>query len=83
MDGDDATAIDTLSFEDALKRLEAIVHRLEAGEAGLEESINLYSQGEALKKHCEAKLMTAQARIEKIQLGSDGKPIGLQPLDTD
>src|SRR3546814_10209310 len=37
MDGDDATAIDALSFEDALKRLEAIVHRLEAGEAGLED----------------------------------------------
>ncbi len=80
MDGDTA-ALDALSFEDALKRLEAIVHRLETGEASLEDSIDLYSQGKALKDHCEAKLAAAQARIEKIQLGADGKPAGLQPFD--
>src|SRR3546814_6901299 len=77
-----ALPIYTLSFEDALKRLEAIVHRLEAGEAGLEESINLYSQGEALKKHCEAKLMTAQARIEKIQLRSEERRVGKECVST-
>lgn len=80
MDGDSAD-ITALSFEDALKRLEAIVHRLEAGEASLEDSIDLYAQGEMLKKHCEAKLQSAQARIEKVQLGADGKPSGLQSFD--
>src|SRR3546814_17036673 len=80
MDGD-PTAIDALSFEEALRRLEEIVHRLEAGEASLEDSIGLYTQGEALQAHCQAKLASAQARLERIQLGPDGKPSGLQPID--
>ena len=70
-----------LSFEDALKRLETIVHRLESGEASLDESIRLYSEGDRLRGQCEARLAAAQARIEKITLGSDGKPAGLQPFD--
>jgi exodeoxyribonuclease VII small subunit len=70
-----------LSFEDALKRLEAIVHRLESGEASLEESIELYGEGDRLRKQCEARLQAAQARIEKITLGPDGRPAGVQPFD--
>jgi len=77
----DPDTIADLSFEDALKRLEAIVHRLESGEASLDESIRLYGEGDRLRGQCEARLAAAQARIEKITLGSDGKPAGLQPFD--
>jgi len=77
----DPDTIADLSFEDALKRLEAIVHRLESGEASLDESIRLYGEGDRLRSQCEARLAAAQARIEKITLGSDGKPAGLQPFD--
>jgi len=70
-----------LSFEDALKRLEAIVHRLESGEASLEESIELYGEGDRLRKQCEDRLQSAQARIEKITLGPDGEPRGVQSFD--
>jgi exodeoxyribonuclease VII small subunit len=70
-----------LSFEDALKRLEAIVHRLESGQATLEESIDLYAEGDRLRARCEERLATAQARIDKITVGSDGKPVGVQPFD--
>lgn len=70
-----------LSFEDALKRLEAIVSRLESGEASLDESISLYSEGDKLRAQCEARLASAQARIEKISLGQDGRPNGSQPFD--
>lgn len=70
-----------LSFETALKRLEDIVRQLEAGEASLEDSIDLYTEGERLKAHCEAKLKGASARIEAIRLGSDGKPTGTAPFD--
>lgn len=70
-----------LSFEDALKRLEAIVARLELGDASLDESITLYTQGDALRMQCEARLKDAQARIEKISLGADRAPIGTQPFD--
>ena len=70
-----------LSFEDALKRLEEIVRTLEKGEAPLDQSIELYQEGDRLKRHCEARLKAAQARIEQIAFGSDGKPAGLKPFD--
>jgi exodeoxyribonuclease VII small subunit len=73
--------ISDLSFEDALKRLEAIVHRLESGEASLDESIKLYAEGDQLRSQCEKRLQDAQARIEKISLGPDGNPRGTQPFD--
>lgn len=77
----DDPAIAELSFEDALKRLETIVHRLESGEASLEESIRLYGEGDSLRKQCEARLQAAQARIEKITLGPDGGARGVQSFD--
>ncbi len=69
-----------LSFEAALKRLEEIVHKLESGEAPLEDAIQLYSEGDRLKQQCEARLAAAQARIEKIQFGRDGSPAGTAPF---
>jgi exodeoxyribonuclease VII small subunit len=73
--------VEALSFEDALKRLEAIVARLESGDASLDESITLYAEGDKLRAQCEARLSAAQARIEKITLGADGRPAGVQPFD--
>lgn len=72
-----------LSFEDALKRLEAIVHELESGEASLDRSIDLYTEGERMRQQCEARLRDAQARIEQISLGADGQPAGTRPFDGD
>jgi exodeoxyribonuclease VII small subunit len=76
-----ADDLSNLSFEDALKRLEAIVQRLESGEASLDESITLYTEGDALKKQCEARLKSAQERVDKIVLGSDGNPTGVRAFD--
>jgi exodeoxyribonuclease VII small subunit len=73
--------VGALSFESALKRLEAIVSRLESGDASLDESINLYAEGDKLRAQCEGRLADAQARIEKITLGQDGRPTGVQPFD--
>lgn len=78
---DDAVA--ALSFEDALKRLEEIVARLESGEALLDESIALYQEGDRLRGQCEKRLTDAQMRIERISLGADGRPTGTQPFDAD
>ena len=76
-----AEDLTALSFENALKRLEAIVQRLESGDASLDESITLYTEGDALKMQCERRLKDAQVRIEKISLGSDGAPVGTAPFD--
>jgi exodeoxyribonuclease VII small subunit len=73
--------IATLPFEAAVAELEAIVDRLEKGAVALEESIQLYARGEALKAHCEKLLKNAEMRIEKIALSADGKPKGVAPLD--
>jgi exodeoxyribonuclease VII small subunit len=73
--------IDQMSFEAALAELEQIVRSLEQGQAPLDESIGLYQRGDKLKRHCEARLKAAQARIEKIALGPDGKPEGVSPFD--
>ena len=70
-----------LSFEAALARLEEIVRLLERGEAPLDQSIELYQEGDRLKRHCEARLKAAQARIEQIAFGADGKPSGVTPFD--
>jgi exodeoxyribonuclease VII small subunit len=79
----DADDISSLSFEKALAALEDIVAKLEGGKVELAESIKIYERGEALRKHCEAKLAEAEARIEKITLDPAGKPKGTAPLDVD
>jgi exodeoxyribonuclease VII small subunit len=68
------TDIAALSFEDALSELEQIVRRLESGSGKLDESIAAYERGALLKRHCEGKLREAQARVDKIVIGADGKP---------
>lgn len=74
-------AIGEMNFEDALRALEQVVRKLESGDTRLDESIDLYEQGEKLRAHCQARLDAAQARIEKIVADADGKPTGTVPFD--
>ena len=78
---DEGTDLSQMSFEQALKALEDVVRRLETGEVALEESIDLYERGETLRKLCQARLDAAQARIEKIVAGPDGKATAAVPFD--
>jgi exodeoxyribonuclease VII small subunit len=66
------TEIENMSFEDALSALEAIVRGLETGQQKLEDAITAYERGAALKKHCEAKLAQAEARVQAIVAKADG-----------
>ena len=70
-----------LPFERAIEELESIVKKLEEGKVPLEESVAIYERGEVLKKRCEELLKQAEARVEKITLDAQGKPIGTEPLD--
>lgn len=74
------TDILALSFEDALKRLEAIVQQLETGDVPLDRSIELYAEGDKLRAQCLKRLADAQARIDKIIAGSDGRISGAEPF---
>jgi exodeoxyribonuclease VII small subunit len=78
---DAAGSTQELSFEAALKRLEEIVRTLETGQAPLDQSIALYAEGDTLKRQCEQRLAAAQAQIDAITLGADGRPTGTQPFD--
>ena len=77
----DGSAIEDMSFEEALSALEAIVLQLERGDVPLDQSITLYERGEKLRAACQKRLDAAQARIEKIVTGPDGVPTGTAPLD--
>ena len=65
--------ISKMSFEEALSALEKIVAKLESGNETLENAINDYEYGDALRKYCETKLTEAKLKIEKITQKSDGK----------
>lgn len=73
--------IKEMTFERALKELEAIVGRLERGDVELEESIAIYERGEALRDHCDRLLKQAEAKVEKLTIGPDGRPKGTEPFD--
>ena len=69
------------SFETALARLEQIVRALEAGESTLEDSLRLYSEGDTLRRFCEARLSEAQALIEQLQIDRQGQIAGTSSFD--
>lgn len=56
--------IQSLSFEDAIKRLETVVELLEEGETPLEETIELYQEGVLLARHCDYKLTQVEQKIQ-------------------
>ncbi|WP_295639663.1 exodeoxyribonuclease VII small subunit [Novosphingobium sp.] len=80
-DTDTLADLSSLSFEDALKALEDVVRKLESGEAPLDQSIALYARGDALRKHCQTRLDSAQARIEAIVADREGNAVGTRPFD--
>ena len=60
------TDLEKLSLEDALTELEGIVLQLENNEIALEDAIEKYNRGTAIKEICEKKLKAAELKIEKI-----------------
>ena len=71
-----------MTFEQAMNRLEEIVRILEVGERPLEETVNLYEEGQRLRQYCEQYLADAEQRITTIRQASDGG-IALEQLSDD
>lgn len=78
-----AQDIGQMSFEQALAALEQVVQALERGDVPLDQSISLYERGEALRAACQQRLDAAQARIERIVTGADGRATGTQAFDAE
>ena len=72
--------IESLTFEQALAELEQIVAKLESGQAPLDDSIQMYERGAALKAHCEARLEAARLKVEQIVQRAGGA-IGAEPAE--
>ena len=70
-----------LTFEVAMRERDGMA--LEKGNVDLDKSVTLYERGEQLKKHCDALLKSAEARIEKIVQGADSAAQGLEKLDVE
>ena len=64
--------IGQMSYEQARDELAAVVTKLEAGGAPLEESLALWQRGEALADRCERWLDGANAKLEEVRNKLDG-----------
>ncbi len=70
-----------ITFEQALAELERIVHELEDGKTGLEETLARYEEGVALLRRCYGQLRQTEQRIVEL-LGIDGDgQVMLKPFE--
>jgi exodeoxyribonuclease VII small subunit len=60
------------SFEEAQRELDAIVQRLERGDADVDELTKLWERGEELYRVCVTKLDNVRGRIEELSRTTDG-----------
>jgi exodeoxyribonuclease VII small subunit len=72
---------ETLSFEKAFERLEQILHSMNSGKIPLEESLKLFEEAEGLIRTCNARLTSAEQKIEQlikqtgeVSLDDNGQP---------
>ena len=56
------------SYESAVGRVEEIIHRLDSGEAGLRETLDLVREGRELVEYCAAELDAVSRGLEELRL---------------
>ena len=65
--------IEDIPFEEYLRKLENIVHRLEEGELTLDESVKTYEEGMNISKICLEKLNKTKKKIEQLAIEGEEK----------
>jgi exodeoxyribonuclease VII small subunit len=78
----DAAKSSDLPFEEALKKLEAIVEAMESGDLPLETLLARYEEGTKLSQICQAKLADAELKIQQLEKSASGE-MKLKPLSPD
>ena len=63
-------------FEDAMKKLEGIVERMEKGDMSLNESLKMFEEGVKLTRFCSQELHKAEKRVELLSRDAEGKLVG-------
>lgn len=74
-----AASKNTLPFEEALEKLEAVVEAMESGDLPLESLIARYEEGVKLAKACQEKLGEAELKIQQLEKTAAGE-LKLKPL---
>ena len=69
-----------IQFEEAFKRLDAIVTKLESGDLSLEESMTVFEEGITLTETCKTRLEAAEQKIKLLLKDSDGN-LTLEDID--
>ncbi len=69
-----------MPFEEALKKLEAIVNEMEDGELPLEGLLARFEEGTRLVKLCQTKLDEAEVKIQKLEKNASGEVVA-RPLN--
>jgi len=64
-------------FEDAMKKLEGIVERMEKGDMFLNESLKLFEEGVKLTRFCSQELQKAEKRVELLTKNIEGKLVAV------
>jgi exodeoxyribonuclease VII small subunit len=60
--------VSTPTYESATERLETIIRRLDSGEAGLRETLDLCQEGRALVEFCAGELEAVGKGLEELRL---------------
>ena len=63
------------TFEESMARLEQIVRTMDQGNAPLEESLKLFTEGTKLVESCSKMLDEAELKIQKVMTAADGSPV--------
>ncbi len=76
----------TPTYETAAARIEEIIKRLDSGEAGLRETLELVKEGRELVEFCAAELEAVGRGLEELRLDelvarleAGGRPAGAEP----
>lgn len=73
-----------MKFEEALRRLEAVVEKLEQGDDNLDDLLRLYEEGVKLVDECSLRLSEVETRFEELQrqLDKDVEQIEQDTVDS-
>lgn len=59
---------DTMTYDEALRRLEDLVSQLERGGKNLDETLAMFEEGTALLKRCQEELSEVEGRLAELRL---------------
>jgi exodeoxyribonuclease VII small subunit len=68
-----------MPFEEAVRKLEAVVEAMESDDLPLEQLLARFEEGMRLSKICQAKLAAAELKIQELEKSITGE-MSLKPL---